>query len=800
MSVINANPLMLGDAGYNIGRSLRFRSSASAYLSRTPASATNQTVWTWSKWVKRGSLGSIQTLFDAYTNGSNSSSISFTSADQLQVSNYVAASLVTNKVTSQVFRDPSSWYHIVVSSNGSTSLNIYVNGTQVTSFATNVGPTAANWFFNGANNHRIGTESSGGSPTQLFDGYLAEVNFIDGQALTPSSFGQTDPVTGVWAPKKYTGTYGTNGFYLPFSDNTSATTLAYDKSGNSNNWTPNNISTTAGATYDSMTDVPTLTSATASNFAVMNPLNNPAVATFADGNLKVTNANSDYRGALSTMAIPTSGKFYWEMQVTTNPGASNIVNIGIAPLGIPLSGNQSGYSNSAAWYMGTGTFWIPGGTSIGTSTTSDVFQIAFDASTNKVWLGKNNAWYWGNTSTNNTTGDPANGSNPTFTLTSAEFYAWAFSYADGITANFGQRPFSYTPPTGFKALNTFNLPDPTIKKPNQYMDATLWSGDNTASRNISNAASFQPDLVWVKCRSTAGQSHNVVDSVRGLGTNVMNTLYTEKTDSETGVNTNASLGPYYGAVGAITSTGFTLTAGSGGTTDQVNKTGSTYVGWQWKKGATPGFDIVTYTGTGVARTVSHSLGVAPSMIIVKDRTTAGTSWQTYHKSLGATDAVMLNTTGATFASSVYWNNTAPTASVFTVGTSSFANTNADNYVAYLFAEIPGFSKFGSYTGNGSANGPFVFTNFRPRWIMAKRTDTAGTAWAMFDAVRDIDNPDEAVLAANSTGAETSTSGFGFDFNSNGFKVRATDPTLNASNGTYIFAAFSESPFKYSNAR
>ena len=215
--------------GYNLTKSLRFRSSASAYLSRTPAGAGNQTVWTWSKWVKRGTLGSIQTLFDAYTNGSNSSSISFTSADQLQVSNYVSASLVTNKVTTQVFRDPSAWYHIVVSSNGSTSLNIYVNGVQVTSFATNVGPTAANWFFNGANNHRIGTEASGGSPTQLFDGYLTEVNFIDGQSLTPSSFGSTNALTGVWQPARYTGTYGTNGFYLPFTNTTSTTTLGIEK-------------------------------------------------------------------------------------------------------------------------------------------------------------------------------------------------------------------------------------------------------------------------------------------------------------------------------------------------------------------------------------------------------------------------------------------------------------------------------------------------------------------------------------------------------------------------------------------
>ena len=323
--------------GYNLTKSLRFRSSASAYLSRTPAGAGNQTVWTWSKWVKRGTLGSIQTLFDAYTNGSNSSSISFTSADQLQVSNYVSASLVTNKVTTQVFRDPSAWYHIVVSSNGSTSLNIYVNGVQVTSFATNVGPTAANWFFNGANNHRIGTEASGGSPTQLFDGYLTEVNFIDGQSLTPSSFGSTNALTGVWQPARYTGTYGTNGFYLPFTNTTSTTTLGYDFSPNGNNWTTNNISLTAGSTYDSMTDVPTLTSATTANYCVLNPLDKASTVT--NGNL-TTSSGAAHQSVRASFQAPSTGLYYMEATILSTTAATIIKkikrgNLACAPFPFP---------------------------------------------------------------------------------------------------------------------------------------------------------------------------------------------------------------------------------------------------------------------------------------------------------------------------------------------------------------------------------------------------------------------------------------------------------------------------------
>ena len=451
--------------GYNLTKSLRFRSSASAYLSRTPAGAGNQTVWTWSKWVKRGTLGSIQTLFDAYTNGSNSSSISFTSADQLQVSNYVSASLVTNKVTTQVFRDPSAWYHIVVSSNGSTSLNIYVNGVQVTSFATNVGPTAANWFFNGANNHRIGTEASGGSPTQLFDGYLTEVNFIDGQSLTPSSFGSTNALTGVWQPARYTGTYGTNGFYLPFTNTTSTTTLGYDFSPNGNNWTTNNISLTAGSTYDSMTDVPTLTSATAANFCTLNPLNNIGTyATFSNGNLTVINTSAASHSQFAgTMGMTSStSKIYWE--VTTQGDASTRTAAGIGS-NIITGNNLAGLSaGQYTWYVGgaAAIYWEPAG---GASpfnvawVTGDILNFAYDPATGNLFAGKNGTYY---SSAGATTGNPATGANPTAVLTNTNtqfpigsvYNAGTNSY---LYYNFGQQPWANTIPSGFAGLNTYNL-------------------------------------------------------------------------------------------------------------------------------------------------------------------------------------------------------------------------------------------------------------------------------------------------------------------------------------------------------
>jgi len=231
----------------------------------------------------------------------------------------------------------------------------------------------------------------------------------------------------------------------------------------------------------------------------------------------------------------------------------------------------------------------------------------------------------------------------------------------------------------------------------------------------------------------------------------------------------------------------------------MNTNAATYVAWQWKRGATPGFDVVTYTGTGSARTVAHSLGVAPAMMIVKKRNTAtGSTWCVYHRSLAtpATDYLRLETTNASAtASTVFGAN--PTSTVFTVGTDSATNGSSDTFVAYLFAEVAGFSKAFSYTGNGSADGPFVFCGFRPRFIMWKRTD-AVSDWVIQDTAANTSNVASAHLYPNSSIAESS---FGFhDILSNGFKLRQTNSTWNTSGGTYIFMAFAETAFKFSLGR
>jgi hypothetical protein len=365
---------------------------------------------------------------------------------------------------------------------------------------------------------------------------------------------------------------------------------------------------------------------------------------------------------------------------------------------------------------------------------------------------------------------------------------WAYTNSGAtVRWNFGQRPFTYTPPTGFKALNTLNLPTPTILKGNQYFDVSLWTGNNTNNRAITGAA-FQPDLVWSKARSV-GYDGLITDAVRGSG----KSLTPSSTAAEVTNNTN-------GYVSAFNSDGFTLTQGTSSIVS-VNESGQTYVGWQWKEGPTQGFDIVTYTGTGSATTVAHSLGVTPSMIIVKERGNAR-FWFVNHISLSATQNLYLNGTDSVQSDSVFTSRSSTT---FGVGSGVGTNGSGQTYVAYLFASVAGFSAFGSYTGNGSADGPFIYTGFRPRFIMFKcsnSTESGNADWGMIDTSRSPYNFALQRVWANLSAAESNNSAYPIDILSNGFKLRNGDANYghNTNGNTYIFAAFAEVPFRNSLAR
>jgi hypothetical protein len=774
----SANPLLLKSAAsatYSIGRSLRFNAPDSAYLSRTPSVAGNRKTWTWAGWVKRSTLssGGAKGLFLGGTNPDRWC-IEF-SNDYLYVGGTIGGS-DKNIAVSALFRDVSAWYHIVIvcdttQSTSTDRIKFYSNGVRLTDFVNSTGFPAQNTdlAINNTVAHQIGNDNA--SSDRYFDGYLADIHFIDGQALTPTSFGEFD-TNGIWQPKAFTGSYGTNGFHLPFSDNSAATAAALgkDTSGNGNNFTPSNLSVTAGAGNDSLVDVPTNGSQTDTgvggevrgNYCCLNPLQNGG-NTLSNGNLDAATVSN--KATASTIGV-SSGKWYCEVTVNT---INNGGQVGIATNAFNLNTYLGGDANGWAYAFDGKKANNASVASYGaTYTTNDVIGIALDLDAGTLVFYKN-------------------GSSQGTAYSSLPAGTYFFAFGGGGTTpafslswNFGQRPFAY-PVSGFKALCTANLPAPTIVKPSTVMDVALWTGTG-ATLTATSSLGFSPDLVWIKSRSAA-TDNTIYDAVRGAQAR----LESNNTDAEVTSD---------GGLTAFNSNGFTL-----GTLAQVNTNSATYAGWCWDRSVSAGFDIVTYTGNGSNRTISHSLGVAPQLIIVKQRTAASTTnWAVWHSSLANTEYLLLNTTGAKATGATYWNSTSPTSSVFSLGTAADVNTNAGTYVAYLWAPVAGFSALGSYTGNGSADGPFVYTGMRPRYLLVKRTD-AISSWEVYDAARNPSNLVTQLLEANTAGSEfTGTTNYVVDFLSNGFKPRGTFTDLNASGGTYIYAAFAEAPFSIARAR
>jgi hypothetical protein len=735
-----------------------------AYLDRTPSSAGNRRTFTFSCWIKLLKFSSGYAYpITAGPDSNTVSSLSFsetgsaTGTNDLSFFDYQSGSYTTRLISTQVFRDSSAWYHILLSvdttqASQSDRVKIYINGSRVTSFSTATYPSQnTQMVFNNNVAHIIGAYTN--TKFRYSDCYQTETYLIDGQALTPSSFGETDAITGRWKAKAYSGTYGTNGFYLKFADNsgTTSTTLGKDSSGNGNNWTPNNFSVTAGAGNDSLVDSPTnygSGTGTVGNFCTWNPLINGDSA--ANGNLDVTNDTA--RGNHELMKYDA----YWEV---TSTGGTCLAGI------------------------------------ISTAATSTI--TVGSAKTFGFKLSEAGVFEYANITDGSSFTSQATATTPPFPYAST---------GASITAslNCGQRAFAGTLPTGYKPICTTSLDQPTIQKPSKYMDALAYTG--TGASNAISSLGFSPDLVWIKNRGTT-TDHALYDIVRGAQQQLSSNSTAAEVTSSTGLT-------------AFDSAGFTI-----GTSSLLNTSGTQYVAWSWDAGSTnstntagsttsvvrvnpqAGFSVVSYTGNGSAATIGHGLGATPKMIIAKTRSTTG-DWVVGHASLDSSSPwgyyIFLSSTAARNSASAintWGNNTIivpPTSTVFSVGNGANLNSNGITYIAYCFAEIEGYSKFGSYTGNGSADGPFVWCGFRPRWVMVKMSSSTGD-WYIFDTARDSFNATQLGLIPNSSQADGTYTGWG-DVTSNGFKIRRTDAAWNTSGGTYIFAAFAESPFKYARAR
>jgi len=796
MSVLNENTIIGASAagGYEIDNSLRFNDDDSAYLSRTPSVAGNRKTWTWSGWVKRGNLGTYQWLVGAGASGTSRSMLMFwgdAPVDGLLLY-YTIGSGTYGSQTDAIFRDPSAWYHIAIAvdTTQGTAANrakIYVNGEQQTTTAYSTGYIPQNTDLHINNNQLTTIGRKTYSAGDSLDGYLAEVNFIDGLALTPDSFGETGDY-GEWKPLKYTGAYGTNGFYLNFKNSGS---LGNDAAG-SNNWTPTNLAAT-----DQMLDSPT------NNFATLNPLDIQSQITLSEGNLKVrTNATGDGYKVRGTQQL--TGKVYFEGMVGAVAG--NIGSwFGIADNGGNITAFNSNRRNGFYYNASDMRKMVDGAVTVigsGAATAGDVIGLSFDLDNNVFTIKKNNVALL----TNQAFTDDVNFS------TIVDIYR-ADSTDTGFILNFGQDSsfagnktaqgnsdangigdFYYAPPAGFLALCTQNLPDATVV-PSEHFNTVLYTGTG-AARSITGVG-FQPDFTWIKARED-GYRHALYDAVRG----VTKVLYSNLTDAEV---TDAQGLTAFGA------DGFSL-----GTTGNVNNSTDAYVAWNWKAGgsavsntngtitssvsANPssGFSIVSYTGTNTdGVTVGHGLSRYPEIVIFKNRE-ATSNWLTMTSMLS--NVGYINSTAALTTSRSWFSQSENSTWTSSIGLDAHVACNsADDFIAYAFHSVDGYSKVGSYTGNGSTDGTFVHCGFRPAYVMYKNASGTGN-WGLLDNERNTYNPNDDWMAANLSNSESNESQRLIDFLSNGFKVRGTNGDVNTNGQTYIFLAFAESPFKHSNAR
>ena len=1020
-----------GDGDYRISRSLRFNDDDNAYLNRTSSFIGNRKTWTWSGWIKRCSTGSYQAFFSSYQDSTNFHHFRFRNDEKFETRLQVSGSDKLQLITDQVFRDFSAWYHVVFAydstqSTASDRAKLYINGSQVTDFSTETYPSQNDdSYVTNTTTHYIGQR---GDSNLYHNGYLADIHLVDGQALAATDFGGFDPDTGVWNPNEYTGTHGTNGFHLDFSDNSSPAALGNDAAG-SNDWTVENIAsppagnfdlTTAslnpsgGASYangrdelsmafdgstdsylllsdqnnhgisfspgisvsskveiwgltsnqyastnlvgsniaytpgqwttlfngsgtltditmisnnnrpglagiridgvelisntldtDSFIDSPTNYRASSGNnggnYATLNPLATVSGLTLSNGNLDAT-GNVVQGCSLSTI-FPSSGKYYAEFTLNTYHADTAV---GVVSTDVDHNQDWVGEQAYTVGYLADGRlFQNSSSTNIGAYAAGDTIGIAFDVDTGKIWFSKNGTFI--------NSGNPGAGTGELKTITGGKPLGIAFRGvgAGAGTLNFGQRPFAYTPPTGFKSLCTTNLDDPLIADGSAYFEAKTYAG-NSGTQTIS--LPFSPDLVWVKGINNA-YDHELATTVQplngGLASNIPDQEFTSNiepgTDSfyldgqsdytnagginyiswnwNAGENSNKTYnvtvvndsGNKYRFDGYGTSavtldleegstyvfdqsdssnsghplrfsttsdgthgggseytTGVTTTgtpgsagasttivvasgaptlyyycsvhSGMGGQADTNSTAGaSNFDGSiQSTVRANPaaGFSIVSYTGTGSNATIGHELNAQPHMVVFKNRDTTN-DWVVIHKNLTGygTHRMHLNTTAAESSAGASWfQSTAPTSSVISVGNISDVNGNGNNIIAYCFASVEGYSAFGSYTANGNTDGPFVYTGFQVRWLLTKRSDQTEN-WNIHDTTRSPYNAADEILWASLSNAQlVDNTNRGIDFLSNGFKLRGNDTGINSGNNTYIYAAFAEHPFKYARAR
>ena len=799
MALFNDNIRMGASAAgtYEIERSLRFNKDDDSKLSRSwSGDDANLKTQTYSFWFKRKITGT-QMFFLSCWNGSNTDRIGITADGQFFVEFKDGGSTEAEWHSDRVLFDEGTWYHAVVAidtTQGVTDdrFKVWLNNEQITNWDTK-NTVSENYELDGlgrANKtHVMGAYAGGTTSTNShWDGYITEFHYLDGIVGTPADFGETNAATGQWIPIEYTGSYGAKGWYVNFSDNSDTTdaTLGKDSSGNGNNWTPANLSVSAGIGNDSFIDTPT------NNF--MNMMSDGRLnCTISEGGMKMVTTGSNVT-SWSNFQIPTSGKWYFEVKMTTS--SETMIAFDYKPK-VNVAHNLPGDDSDFTVYPYGGSYEIYyGGSAVQSGSfghgSGTVYQIWFDRDnhTFKVVRDDNAESFTWNIPTALQAYPLTVGRVHTTTWT-AGTWEWYF----------GGNGFNYTIPDGYKTLSTANLPEPTIKDPSKYYDNILYTGNNYQGTRAITGLGFNPDIVCSKARSQASAGM-LFDSVRGFAADKELRLDNDQSEGEEDT-------AQYGYTTALAN-GFNLVTGSAGDPNgnaALNTNSQTYATWCWKESATAGLDIISYTGNGTSgRTLAHNLGVAPKLVIVK-RTSASEDWFVYvGRMLGTTGAyVKLNTNTTSGTASGVFNTADTTDDNIILGDGTSTNHNGSTYIAYAFAQVPGFSRFGSYTGNNDSDGHFIYTGFRPALLWIKRTDSADN-WAIYDEKRSDSGLNEQSgnridkhLRFDSSQSEVDQAATGLSFHSNGVKFHGSNGQVNGT-GTYIYAAWAAAPFKYANAR
>nr|BDD46344.1 hypothetical protein 4 [Rhodospirillaceae bacterium] len=708
---------------------------ATGYLSRTFGAPTDTANWSANFWLVKykatGGSGCVLCSPSAFEQ------VYFPSDDTIS-----AYDSGQNK-SSSVYRDPTAFMnvHIKVVSNAMT---IFINGEEVVSNAGNF------TLLNSAGTHEIGRDA--GSAYGSY--YIAEFHFVDGQSLDPTDFTELGITTGILVAKKYSGTYGNNGLHLDFSN---AGDLGKDQSGNGNDWTVN-------GTITQVTSTPTNAHCT------WNPLfvsANSAESDLSNGNCTATDPTT--RAVAGTLATGTSGKFYWEVVMNAR---NNTTYCGVRRAS---AANKNLNDNAVNWTWRSTAEFIGDGATVSygsTYATNDIIGIELDIDNGTLEFFKN--------------GVSQGVASTSLTGISVTPYHASGGSGTSVTLVTDDADWTYTPNSGFKALCTDNL-NPVTDWVGNHFKTVLYTGNGTAigsGGNTITGVGFQPDFVWFKDRDAA-ESPPIFDSLRGATKSVYSNANGAEINNAEGLT-------------SFDSDGFTV-----GSQSQVNTSGDSFVAWcaalpssetvtsgdisiDWKYNATLGMAIGVYTGSGVA---GDTIGIpaemgalgAPGVLIHKDRNNGATDWKVYHKDLGPTYALTLNSTAAAASGSVYWNSAAPTSSAITLGVNN-VNQSGNAQIVIAFWETP-FCRIGSYTGNGNANGPNITEMVSPVWFLGKRSDAAGENWVMQDNKRPGYNP-SLTLFANLSNSETT--GRDTDQTALGLKVRANIAGLNTSGGTYVY--------------